>query len=80
MTDELNRICDGPGCDHPEHMTEEQRSVETLALTREIVGHLRELRAALEPLLADPSQLFAGMGPLGAVFGGLLGGVNGRRG
>lgn len=39
----------------------------------ELVTNMRELRAVLDPMLADPAQMLANMGPMASMFGQMLG-------
>lgn len=39
----------------------------------ELVSSMRELRVIVDPMLNDPAQALAGMGPMAAMFGNMFG-------
>lgn len=43
------------------------------AMLAELVSNVRELRALLDPILANPAQLMANMGPMASMMGSLFG-------
>lgn len=63
----------------PEPLTQETEplpdphTMSSHELLMEIATNIRELRAVIEPLIADPAALLANMGPMANVFGSMLG-------